>query len=44
LIARQLADEVVALGDDRVVPAGAVLFAEHDQLPIAHAGLTPGLR
>src|SRR5205814_10666694 len=38
-----LADQVVALVDQRAVPAGAVLLIERDQLPVAYAGLTPGL-
>ena len=38
-----LADQVVALGDQRAVPAGTVLLVERDQLPIPHTGLTPGL-
>ena len=38
-----LADQVVALGDQPAVPAGVILLAERDQLPIPHAGLTPGL-
>ncbi len=38
-----LADQVVALGDQGAVPAGAVLLVERDQLPVAHPGLAPRL-
>ncbi len=38
-----LADQVVALGDQRAIPAGAVLLGERHQLPVPYAGRAPGL-
>ena len=36
-------DQVVALGDQRAVPAAAVLLSERHELPVPHPGITPRL-
>jgi hypothetical protein len=38
-----LADQSVTLGDQRAVPAAALLLVERDELSVSHAGLAAGV-